>query len=252
MKKKCYVKIYFVTSLCLLLQIVSAQSIVSNSLKTNEGAKGSRWSIGPVTGFKMIKSLVIYDFGIQLSHSVSTGKRVRVEVSYRSAGSNLAQNWGRIPMNMKTDIGSVLLGAGYDWFPFVASGKHTNFIKSIKVIGGAWYVNKPEYNFEASLVDPLVWGAITFSPDEIGAVATTIKTNKVQPFLGLGYDSFYIAKNINFIINGGILYQGKPQVTMVATNMLKPTEESAARLEHNLASYQFSPFVQLLFQFNLK
>jgi hypothetical protein len=39
---------------------------------------------------------------------------------------------------------------------------------------------------------------------------------------------------------------------MVATNMLKPTEESAARFEQNLESYQFSPFIQLLIQFNLK
>jgi hypothetical protein len=251
MKKKCSLKTYFAIPLCLLLQLVSAQSIASDSFKPIQNAKDSQWSIGPVTGFKMIKSLVIYDLGIQLSRSVSAGKRVRVEVSYRSAGSNLAQNWGSIPMNMKTDIGSVLLGAGYDWFPFIRRSEDGKFLKSLKVIGGAWYINKPEYNFNVSLQDPLVWGALTFTPEEIGAVATSIKTNKLQPFLGLGYEPLYLIKNINLSIHGGFLYQGKPNVTMVATNMLKPTEESAVRLEHNLASYQFSPFVQMLVQFNL-
>jgi hypothetical protein len=86
----------------------------------------------------------------------------------------------------------------------------------------------------------------------VGNVATTISTNKVQPFVGLGYDTFYNSNNVSFSINGGFLYQGKPEVTMVATNMLKPTEESAARFEQNLESYQFSPFIQLLIQFNLK
>jgi len=250
MKKKCYIKIYLVISLCLLQQMVSAQSFKSG-LFSNKSEKGFRWSVGPVGGFKVIKSLVIYDSGIQLSHTLSTNQRVRIEASYRFAGDNLAQNWGSIPMNMKTDISTTMLGASYDWFPFVNNHQNDNFLKSLKVIGGVWYVTKPEYNFDVSLQDPLVWGTITFTTEEIGAVATTIKTNKVQPFLGLGYDSFYIANNINLSINGGILYQGKPQVTMVATNMLKPTEESAARLEYNLTSYQFSPFVQLLFQFNL-
>jgi hypothetical protein len=247
MKKKIYVKTYFVISLCLFLQIANAQFIVKKADQTRD----FRWSLGPVAGIKFIKSLVIYDFGLQASRTVSIGQRIRFEASYRTSGDNLKQNWGRIPMNMKTDIGTLILGAGYDWFPFVSSGNHREFLESLKAIGGVWYINKPKYYFDASLQDPLVWGSITFSPEEIGSVATTIETNKVQPFLGLGYDEFYLGKNINFSVNGGIFYQGKPKVTMLATNMLKPTEESAARFEHNLESYQFSPFVQIVIQYNL-
>lgn len=241
MKNKFSVKTYFVTIGILVLQTaVRAQN------------KDHQWSVGPVASFKAIKSLVIYDFGVTASRSLSFGHRIRVEANYRTAGSNLEQNWGRIPMNMKTDIGSLIVGAGYDWFPFVSSGSHDLFLKSLKVIGGAWYVHKSEYNFNAGLRDPLVWGELTFTQEEIGEVATRIKTNRLQPFLGLGYDQFYLGNNINFNVNGGFLYQGKPKVTMVATNMLSPTVESAPRFERNLSSYNFSPFVQFVFQYNFK
>lgn len=252
MKRKFNVKTYFVISLCLLLEFANAQTNLPSEIKKSEKTKDSLWFLGSIAGFKAIKSLVVYDAGILVSRSIAKGKRVHVEVGYRFSGPNLAQDWGAIPMNMKTDIGSLLLGAGYDWFPFVSDNSHGSFLKSVKVIGGVWYLNKSDYKFNASLQDPLVWGSITFSPTEVGNVATTITTNKVQPFLGLGYDDFYSSRAVNFSINGGFLYQGKPEVTMVATNMLKPTEESAPRFEQNLSSYQFSPFIQLLVQFNIK
>lgn len=239
MRTKFYVKTYFLISSCLMLQLANAQF------------KDSVWSIGPVAGFKSIKSLVVYDMGISVKRSISRGNRVNIEAGYRSSGPNLEQKWGARPMNMKADIASLMLGVGYDWFPFLLKNSRGSFLESVKVIGGVWYLNKSEYKFDASLQDPLVWGSITFSPTEVGNVATTISTNKVQPFVGLGYDTFYNSNNVSFSINGGFLYQGKPEVTMVATNMLKPTEESAARFEQNLESYQFSPFIQLLIQFNL-
>jgi len=257
MKKKFNVKTYLAIACCMILQFAGAQTdgppakAAAKETKESPTTKEYKWSVGPVIGFKSIKSVLINDIGVEASRTIRKGERAHLELSYRSASSNYEQNWGRIPMNMKTDIGSLLIGAGYDWFPFVRFGSDSDILKSLKVSGGAWYVNKPNYDFTASLRDPLTWGQLTFTPEQIGLVSTAIKTNKVQPYLGLGYDQFYMGKNINFSINGGCLYQGKPEVTMMATNMLKPTEESAARLEHNLSSYQFIPFVQLHIQYNL-
>jgi hypothetical protein len=39
-------------------------------------------------------------------------------------------------------------------------------------------------------------------------VSTTINTNNVQPYVGVGYDQFYLGKNINFSFNSGFVYQG--------------------------------------------
>ncbi len=240
MRTKFYLKTYFLISSCFMLQLANAQ------------INDSEWSIGPVAGFKAIKSLVIYDTGISLSRSISEGKRLNVEVGYRFSGPTLEQNWGSRKINMETDISSLMLGASYHWFPFLSNSSRGSFLESVKVIGGVWYLNNPDYKFVGYLDEPIVWGEVMFTPEEVGNVTTVIATNKLQPFVGLGYDNFYKTNKISFSVNGGILYQGKPEVTMVATNMLKPTEESAERFEQNLSSYQFSPFIQLLIHFNLK
>lgn len=246
------IKVVVLICFCFFLQMTHAQTSESplKEADTIKKSKYASWSIGPVVDVRAIKSLVVYDLGLQVSRSIFVGQRLRFEAGYRTSASSLEINWGPIPMNMKANIGSIVLGANYDWFPFVASGAHGPFLKSLKVIGGVYYTNRPKYNFDASLQDPLSWGDLTFTQEELGSVATNIRTNKVQPFLGLGYDEFYRGERLNFGINAGVLYHGRPQVTMYGTSMLKPTEENAARLEQNLARYQFAPLLQLLLQYN--
>lgn len=239
MKKTFYFKTYVGISFFLLFQTLSAQE-----------SNYSDWSVAPMFGYKQIKSLSIYDLGVVVTRSIAEGHRVNLELSQRLSEPKLDQNWGSIPMNMKADISSLVAGVGYNWFPFVTSGSYGDFLNSITVMGGMWYVNKPEYSFDASLRDPLSWGDFTFSKEEIGSVATTIKTNKVQPYVGLGYNQFCLGGQFSVVVNGGVLYQGKPEVAMVATNMLRSTVESAARFEDNLGIYQFAPFAQLSFNYN--
>lgn len=228
-----------------------------DSLQIN--AKDYQWSLGLIAGGKTIKSLFVYDYGIQISKSIALGHRIRVEGNYRTSGPMFEQAWGSFYMNMKTDIGSLMGGISYEWFPFVYVGAQDvsfwklkpNFFRSLKVKGGAWYVKDPTYRFDASLVDPVKFGTIIFTTEEIGSVKTTIATEKIQPYVGLGYDRFYVGKRTNISLEGGVLYQGKPQVGMTATNMLKLTSTQAPKLQDNLGDYQIIPFAQILLQIRL-
>jgi hypothetical protein len=60
-----------------------------------------------------------------------------------------------------------------------------------------------------------------------------------------------VGRNANFSLEGGVLYQGKPQVGMIATNMLELTATQAPILQQNLGDYQLIPFVQIVFQVSL-
>jgi hypothetical protein len=222
-------------------------------LQTLSLAQTSPWTVGILAGGKTIKNLFIYDYGITLTKSIANGHRIGMEVDYRTSGPLLKQNWGKYLMNMETNIGSPMGGINYQWFPFVSSSREvqSNFLKSLKFKAGAWYIDNPRYEFDASLADPVTWGSITFTTEEIGSVATTITTNKIHPYLGLGYDRFYVGKRMNFVLEGGILYQGKPQVTMTANNMLEPSATLAPILQNNLGDYQLIPFLQLQFQIRL-
>jgi hypothetical protein len=258
LKKRKIFKIYLFISLLFLQVTVRAQisetttDIEAISVKQNVETNRADWAIGTIASFKPIKSVLIYDVGIQVSRSVAKGKRISVEAGYRTtAGSNFEQNFGNIPLSIKTDISSLLIGACYDYFPYVSSGAHGNVLRSLKLFGGVLYFSNPEYDFDAGLKETFVVGDYSFASEDVGAVLTKIKTNKIQPYLGIGYDQFYLVKNINFSINAGIMYHGKPEVSMVATKMLKRTAENAGRIEKKIENYQFMPLVQLLIQFNL-
>lgn len=252
-----YFRFNLIVSLLFFSWIVSGQIIEPTSAKVNSfnnevNKNGTKWALGAVASFKPVKSVLIYDLGVQASRSVTIGQRIRIEAGYRStAGSDLVVKWGGVPLNIKTDVSSLVFGACYDWFPFVTSGNHGQFLKAAKIFAGISYFSKPEYAFEAGLRNPYVFKDTAYTPEEVGVVLTTIKTNKIQPYLGIGYDQFYLVKNINFSFNAGVMYHGKPQVNMVATKMLKPTEENAGKFEKNLESYQFMPLLQVLIQFNL-
>jgi hypothetical protein len=251
-KKIAIVLIFLLISCFAQGQDTNVKAAKSNSHQLLIGKeKYSKWSIGVSEGFKTIKSLIIYDYSLQVSRTIVVGQRIRLEAGYRTSAPSLEQNWGSTAMIMKADINSLIVGVSYDWFPFVKSDGYGQFLQSFKVSCGMSYLDKPEYVFDARLKNPLVWRDITFSVEEVGVVSTTINTSNVQPYVGVGYDQFYLGKNINFSFNSGFVYQGRPKVTIVATEMLKATSESGPKLQSNLRSYQVIPFIQLQIQYNL-
>ncbi len=216
-------------------------------------AERSPYSIGFLVGGKTLKNLFVYDYGITFTDSFAKGQRVGIEVDYRTSGPMLEQLWGKYLMNMESNISSGMGGVNYQWFPFVSCSREvkSNFLKSLKLKTGVWYVGNPVYEFSASLANPVKWGSITFTTEEVGSVATTITTQNFQPYVGLGYDRFYVGRRTNLVLEGGLLYQGKPQVTMTANNMLEQSSELGPVFQNNLGDYQFIPFLQLQLQIRL-
>ncbi len=223
------------------------------TMASAQTAERSPYSIGFLVGGKTLKNLFVYDYGITFTDSFAKGQRVGIEVDYRTSGPMLEQKWGNYLMNMESNISSGIGGVNYQWFPFVSCSREvkSKFLKSLKLKTGVWYVGNPVYEFSASLANPVKWGSITFTTEEVGSVATTITTQNFQPYVGLGYDRFYVGKRTNLVLEGGLLYQGKPQVTMTANNMLEQSSTLAPILQNNLGDYQFIPFLQLQLQIRL-
>lgn len=213
---------------------------------------------------KAFKNLFVYDIGVSVIKSISKGNHLQAEIGYRSAGRNLKQNWDKYAMNMATDISSLLVGVSYEWFPFVAYESAAAFssnsklsqiknylLQSLKIRGGIKYIANPDYKFNASLRDDLSWGQMVFTQKEVGTVYTTIQTHALQPFVALGIDRFYNNKKLSVGFEGGALYQGKPIVSMKATNMLEQTSTQATKLEYNIRSCTVMPYLELQMQVKL-
>jgi len=240
---------------CLLgLQTITLAQTGEQSMTLAQTAKQpSPWSIGFIANVKARNNLFVYDFGITLTKSIAQGHRLGIEVEYRTAVPIFEQPWGRALMKMESNVSSGIGGVNYQWFPFVASSREvkSRLLKSLKLKTGFWYVGNPVYEFKADLVNPITWGSTTFTADEMGSVFTTITTQNFQPYLGLGYDRFYVGKRTNIVLEGGMFYQGKAQVTMLATNIISQTSEKGIVLQNNLEYYQLIPFLQLQLQIRL-
>jgi hypothetical protein len=211
----------------------------------------SKFAINSVAGVTNFKNLLVYDFGINVSKAISGKSKINFSLLYRTSAPILNQNWGKYPMVMNSDISSGILNFRYDYFPFLEIEKY-KILRKVKLTGGVQYVENPNYSFKASLRDAVKWGQLTFSQEEVGWVDLNLKTNKLQPTLGIGYDGFFIDKKLTFGFDAGGVYSGYPIVKMLAHNMLEQTVNNAPRLEYNLRSYSVIPYLQFNIQFHFK
>ncbi len=83
---------------------------------------------------------------------------------------------------------------------------------------------KPTHDF--------IVGKLEISPEEIGQVKITMDYNSICPYIGLGFGSTLPrVKRVSFAIELGIVYEGSPDVTLEATEMLSPTAEDEQNLD---------------------
>jgi len=211
----------------------------------------SNYAINSIAGVTNFKNLFVYDFGVNLTKSISDESKINVSLMYRTSAPILNQLWGNYPMVMHSTIGSGVINFRYDYFPFLDIKKHKLF-RNIKLTAGLQYVENPVYSFRASLRDAVKWGQLTFTQDEVGYVDLVLKTNQLQPTLGIGYDEFFLNNKLSFGFDAGGVYNGYPTVTMDAHNMLEQTVKSAPRLQYNLRSYNVIPYLQLNLQYHFK
>gem|GEM_PF-5427841 len=215
------------------------------------GTSFSNWSFSIVGGGKAAEGVIIYEAGVQIALTLFQGNRLRLEGLVRDSSRELDMQWGNYNLAAFTDMKTLMGALSYEWFPFVGNTPRGKFMRSLKLKAGVYYLDNPEYAFEASLEDEVRWGDVIFTTEEIGLVKTTVETQNVQSFLGLGYDTYYAGKRINLVFEGGLSYHGKPKVTMEATNMLRPTATQSSIVEDNLNGYRYMPFLQLSLQYNL-
>ena len=219
-------------------------------------AKDKQWTVGMILGAKTINSLFIYDYGIQVTRSISFGHRISLEANYRTSLPIFEQSFGSYLLNFKADIGSPIFGISYEWFPFKQAGGSNNldrkfkynFLRSLKIKAGTWFMKEPIYRFEINSSNELNGNTFNFTSGEIGWVKMGIETKKVQPFIGLGYDRFYVGKRINIAIDGGLFYQGKPMVSTSASNsnLLSLASTQSTKLQNYLVNFQIIPYLQVI------
>lgn len=104
---------------------------------------------------------------------------------------------------------------------------------------------------------PINIGGTLFDPADYGSLQSVTSFEAVSPYLGVGYD-FEIFGKVGLNFDFGVLWQGEPTVTLIATGLgpASPPELGAAliieqqQLEDDVSDYKAWPVLSLGFIYN--
>lgn len=76
---------------------------------------------------------------------------------------------------------------------------------------------------------------------------------RVNPYVGVAIGNLKNSKHLFFSIEGGVLYQGKPQVEFTGEGHIAPTanESNTSIIENNIKSWQWYPYMNIQLNYKL-
>ena len=86
--------------------------------------------------------------------------------------------------------------------------------------------------------------------NQIGSVTGKITTQKINPYIGIGWGHDFNKTGFGVSFDLGALYWGKPKVTLTGSNIATQQiaddcRQEADNIEHKTKKYQFFPYVAL-------
>lgn len=107
-----------------------------------------------------------------------------------------------------------------------------------------------------SLTDTVQYGDISITPGQIGNLTAKVRPGwVVAPFLGVGYgNTMPVNKKVWFNIELGVIYHGKPHVSLAAEGMINPTAsaENEIALENIFKGYRFYPILSAQVNYRIR
>ena len=82
------------------------------------------------------------------------------------------------------------------------------------------------------------------TPDQIGTVDMKITTNKIQPFVGIGY-SIINSYRFNVSAEAGGFYHGTPSMKVTASGILQSNAMNEAHLNEIVSTVKFLPYLRI-------
>ncbi len=114
---------------------------------------------------------------------------------------------------------------------------------AFKLVAGLAYLSNVRANTLILLNDDIGYGDLFIDNEEIGDIDVDITWSGLAPYVGFGFGRAVPKKRVGFGLEFGTYYAGGPDVAINATGMLEDTDQEAAELEENLASYAWIPRV---------
>lgn len=158
-------------------------------------------------------------------------------------------NWFRMSKDVESD------GVSYDGklklFSLGLLGDFYPFDSGFRVTGGAYY-NKNRVNLTATPSGNVEIGGTTYTPAQVGSLSGEVDFNKFTPYAGIGYTSNRGNPGLSFVADAGVMFQGRPDVTLAGSGAITSTpgfqadlERERAEIAHDIRMFRFYPAIRL-------
>jgi hypothetical protein len=142
---------------------------------------------------------------------------------------------------------SVLIVASNNTLSFDMMGEYYPWQKSsFKLLFGASYIQSLTANAMIMVTDPMMFGEIELTPEQVGEMEIELAYGGMAPFLGIGFGRSVPNKRIGLGLEVGSYYIGSPSVNMNASELLEPSAsaEQEKSFEESLRTLSWLPAVK--------
>ena len=138
-----------------------------------------------------------------------------------------------------------LYGVYYPWAKKEADGKISG--RHWKLVGGVGARFSEKYTADATVKEKFYFAGSTLSTEQVSYVRVHLRTLRLQPYLGIGYETYIAKSPVGLFFDLGTYYHGKPWVKMTATGMLSDNTSNQQKLQNNLNGYRWYPGLMIGF-----
>lgn len=159
--------------------------------------------------------------------------------NYETSLNDLGLGNSNIPFLMDGDI---RLNTAQIWFEYMPGEE-----KLLRIQAGFAYAFDNKIEVNARYGDTFMFNDFPVTPDRVGDMTITYESNKILPYLGLGFGHAVPKKLLSFSLEAGAYYRGEPQITIVGTELFRPntTNENGAVISSNASKYKIQPVLTL-------
>ena len=176
------------------------------------------------------------------------GVRFNDYVGLRVAGNGFATSFDSSYGDIDYDVDFTLASVGpmVDIYPFGGVLRFT----------AGFRYNLNSVGLSATPTSNVTIGGTTFTPAQVGTLDGDIDVNAFSPYVGLGLEATFIGGTLAIGLEGGVLFQGSPSVSLRGNGTLAsdPTFNAELRqeeqqIEDDLSILAYYPVAQLYLTF---
>ncbi len=167
-------------------------------------------------------------------------KRFVLRGSMTRAEINLEETINDIDYDAEIDLGA--MGVQADIYP-LAGGFY---------LTGGYFINGNEASLRATPSEGITLGDTVYTPEEVGTLVGDVTFDDTAYFAGLGLTTRIPATPIETFFEGGVYFQGAPEVTYTASGLVAndPTfladlDAEAAEVQDELAILETYPAINI-------